>query len=212
MVKVKSEKKKPLSVERIALCALKIADKVGLEQLSMRKIADALRVEAMSLYHHVPSKASLMEAMVEQLTLELPPMPPSSGWRRDLTVAAQQWRTLALKHPGTFALLATRAQTPRELLERFAMLLAALTEAGFSLEAAASGLNSFFFALNGYLLAAGEPVVFREIPEPTSFPELGPQAAAIFSKVPAKVWDLPSEESFLRHVEFLLEAFAARAP
>ncbi len=184
-------KKQPLSVERIAACAVQLADKKGLEELSMRKIAEALHVEAMSLYHHVPSKAKLMEAMVEHMLLDLPSLEKKSDWPKVLTKAALQWRELALKHPGTFPLLATRAQLSPNLLERYSRLLETLTLAGFSSKKAAQTLNSFFFALNGYLLAALEPFVLREIPEPSEMPQT---KFAVLNQIPATVWEFGSEK------------------
>jgi AcrR family transcriptional regulator len=207
--KSKPKKHQPLSVQRIAICALKIADKKGLDQLSMRSIATLLGVEAMSLYYHVPSKASLMEAMVEQIVGKLDTIQPSADWHETLTRVAQQWRSLALAHPGAFPLLATRGQTSPLLFERYATLLAMLIKAGLTPEDAASALSSFFYALNGYLLAAGAPVVFHEVPEPSSFPAMNPEAASVFALVPNSVWDLTSEATFMRHLNFLLDAVAA---
>lgn len=205
----KSRKKQPLNVQRIAQSAVALSDASGLDQLSMRKIAEHCGVEAMSLYHHIPSKQKLMQTMVDHLVESLPAVPASGKWRSDLRIAAWQWRDLAKAHPGTFPLLATRAQVAPALLERFATLLKSLVATGLPTHKAASLLSSFFFALNGYLLAAGKPFLFAEIPEPDEREVLNTDAHSILNTVPAKVWNLTSQRSFEDHVEFLLNGLAS---
>lgn len=209
MKKKKGRNRKPLTTKKIAITAIQIADMEGLEALSMRKIAEKLGVEAMSLYHHVPSKEKLMEAMVEELIGQLPEVNRDQHWRACLTEAALSWRKLAKTHPGTFPLLATRAQTPPELIERYAKILKILRIAGIAPTAGVMALNSFFVGLNGFLLAAGEPIVFREIPEPVSFPVLSSEAMSEFANVSPHVWEFSSDTIFMHHLEFLLEGMAS---
>ncbi|MFD0891522.1 TetR family transcriptional regulator, partial [Streptosporangium algeriense] len=59
----------PLSRERIIEAALHIADSQGLRRLTMRRLGDALQVEAMAVYHHLPrGKDALMDALAEHVT------------------------------------------------------------------------------------------------------------------------------------------------
>ncbi len=208
MKNTKKNKRKPLSTKIIALAAIEIADKEGLEVLSMRKIGEKLGVEAMSLYHHIPSKEKLMEAMVLELVEELPSLDEPQEWKACLSKTAEHWRELARKHPGTFPLLATRAQTPLPLLERYSSMIKVMVTNGFTHEKGAMILNSFFFGLNGYLLAAGEPTVFRDIPEATQLPNLETKSQGELEKIPTKVWDFASENIFKKHLEFLLAGVA----
>ena len=55
----------PLSRDRVLLAAVALADESGLGTLSMRKLGDALGVEAMSLYNHVANKDELLDGMVD---------------------------------------------------------------------------------------------------------------------------------------------------
>ena len=68
------QKRAPLSPEKVLLTAMRMADKKGIEALSMRNLAQALKVEAMSLYNHVPGKERLLDGLVELVVgeLELP--------------------------------------------------------------------------------------------------------------------------------------------
>jgi AcrR family transcriptional regulator len=197
-----------LSVERIAAQAVAIADRDGLEALSMRRLAEELGVEAMSLYHHVPSKAALLEVMADALARELPE-PPLGDWRDCLTATARVWRDLARRHPGAFVLLATRATIGAALLERAAVLIERLQTAGFSATASARALSSLFTALDGFLLAAGEPAVLRDVPEAHADGPALEAAGAALAAVPAQAWLLTPDEAFDFHLLVLLDGLEA---
>ena len=79
-----SGKRQPLSRERILRSALAIADREGLEALSMRRIGEALGVEAMSLYNHIPNKAAILDGIFETVLAELPGMKRTASWQRAL--------------------------------------------------------------------------------------------------------------------------------
>src|SRR3989442_13967025 len=54
-----------LSRELIAAAAMALVDREGLAALSTRRLGEELGCEAMSIYHHFPSKAHLMDALVD---------------------------------------------------------------------------------------------------------------------------------------------------
>ena len=56
-----------LTPEAIASAAVDLADREGLEGLTMRSLARHLGVEAMSLYHHFVGKDALLDAMVDRV-------------------------------------------------------------------------------------------------------------------------------------------------
>jgi len=205
----------PLSPRRIAAEAIALADDEGLEALSMRKLAQRLGVEAMSLYHHLPSKASLLEAMAEELMGTLPEIPLRSGdWSECLLAAARAWRSLATAHPGAFPLLATRSQATPTLFKRLGGLLIVMAEAGFAPVARARAISSFFTALNGYLLAAGVPAFFRDVPEQAleKLPEMDPGVAEAFAEIPANAWSLSSDEAYEAHARVVIAGLAGLLP
>jgi AcrR family transcriptional regulator len=198
----------PLSVARIAAEAIAMADQEGLEALSMRRLAERLGVEAMSLYHHLPSKAALFEAMADQLGGSLP-APPDLPWRESLRTAAYAWRDLAREHPGAFPLLATRASHAPALVERVAAVVTQLRAAGFTPAASVRAFSSLITALNGFLLAAGVPAVSRDVPEPgIDDPTLAEMSGAL-SDIPAEAWVLTSDAAFEFHVTMLLDGLQA---
>ncbi|WP_227998665.1 TetR/AcrR family transcriptional regulator [Nocardia australiensis] len=89
-----------LTLDAVVEAAITVASGVGIEKLSMRKIADRLSVGVMSLYAHVPGKGELIDLMVDHVygTLYRSPgvIPLESGWRPALeAIAEHNWNLLA---------------------------------------------------------------------------------------------------------------------
>jgi AcrR family transcriptional regulator len=136
--------RQPLSRAVIVEAALAEIDAKGLEGLSMRGLGSALRVEAMALYHHFPSK--LLDAVMDRLLAEaqLPEpgsMPPLDRLRKFV----RSYRQIAVRHPQAFILLAVRRFNTDAAFELYERILGTLAEAGFDAEQSAR-----FFRLVGY--------------------------------------------------------------
>ena len=153
--------------DAIVEAAIAIGDEKGLERVSMRAVAGRLGVQAMSLYHHVRNKAELLDAIHEHLILELTLPSESPTWEAALRSAAGAYRALALRHPTLFVLVATRPiSTPAEIAH-IAPALTVFDEAGIPPEQQLFSVQSFFCALNGYLLAEVAPTPGHvEVPRP----------------------------------------------
>jgi AcrR family transcriptional regulator len=105
--------RQPLSRERIVQAALEQVRHDGLARLSTRRLGQRLGCEAMSIYHHFPSKAHLLDAMVDHAiaSIELPPagIDPAERLRR----MSHAYRTMAHRFPALFPLVAVhRLNTP----------------------------------------------------------------------------------------------------
>jgi len=61
----------PLSRERVLEAAVKVADEGGIESVTMRRIADELGAEAMSLYYHVAKKEDILDGLVDVIAREI---------------------------------------------------------------------------------------------------------------------------------------------
>ena len=86
----------PLSSERIIDAALHIADGQGLRRLTMRRLGDALQVEAMAIYHHLPrGKDALMDALAEHVTAVH--VEPGQSWQE----SARAWCRAAGPRSGS---------------------------------------------------------------------------------------------------------------
>jgi AcrR family transcriptional regulator len=88
----------PLDRDQIVAAAIALADREGLDGVSMRRVAAKLGRGAMSLYRHVPDKDALVSMMVEAILAEALAGQtsdfPRSGWREGLRMVAREtWRT-----------------------------------------------------------------------------------------------------------------------
>lgn len=117
-----------LSRESILEAALALVAADGLAAFSTRRLGERLGCEAMSIYHHYPSKQHLLDAMVDHVigSIELPPpqLPPLQRLRR----AMDAYRAAAHRHPALFPLVAVhRLNTPTGV--RFIESILALVQA-----------------------------------------------------------------------------------
>ncbi|MCM2391859.1 TetR/AcrR family transcriptional regulator [Streptomyces albipurpureus] len=92
-----------LSLDRIVMAAVELADTEGLGALSMRRLATELGTGAMSLYRYVPGKAELLDLMLDRVSDPGPYDPPKPGERVDWQIAvetmARGFLTLYQAHP-----------------------------------------------------------------------------------------------------------------
>lgn len=99
-----------LDVGQIVTTAIGLADEGGLRGVSMRAVAKALGRSPMSLYTYVPSKAELLDLMLDRTLQELPTRYDlAEGWR----AAMQRWARDAWdfyqRHPWVLQLGTSRA-------------------------------------------------------------------------------------------------------
>ncbi|MGZ6673728.1 MAG: TetR/AcrR family transcriptional regulator, partial [Solirubrobacteraceae bacterium] len=71
----------PLSRERVLRAAIALADERGAQELTMRKLAKELGVEAMSLYNHVANKDDLLDGMIDIVFGEIEAPLAGGDWK-----------------------------------------------------------------------------------------------------------------------------------
>ncbi|EQM70040.1 TetR/AcrR family transcriptional regulator C-terminal domain-containing protein [Pseudomonas tohonis] len=142
--------REPLTRERIETEALRLIEQDGLEAFSTRRLGTALGCEAMSIYNYFPSKAHILDALVDRVlsTVEFPSRGEAPAHR--LQALAVQWRQLARRHARLYAWLALHRWNSRTGVAFLGEILDCFKAAGLDDEAAARG----FRALGYYLLGA----------------------------------------------------------
>ena len=130
--------KEPLTRARIAQAALDLIEKIGLEELSTRKLGAVLGCEAMALYNHFASKEAVLDGVVELLIakVELPPR-EAGDFPERARGFARSFRALTRVHPNAFPLLATRTFNTPHSLSRFDAIFGEIAVAGYSPKEAA---------------------------------------------------------------------------
>lgn len=136
-------KRPPLSAQRIVATALDVIDAEGLDQLSIRRLGDALGVQGMAVYRHVSGKDEILDGvrrlLVEEFGARMTAAGPFDTWRSHLRAFGTCYRDVGRAHPFAFGLLATHAVTAWSHGRAVAAeALAALLDAGFD-EATAIG-------------------------------------------------------------------------
>ena len=128
-----TETRTPLTRERVLRAAVALADREGLEALTMRKLADALGAGAMSLYHYVPNKQQLLAGMIDIVFSEIELPTTDVDWRTAMRRRAVSTRAALNRHrwavgrmEGTHAGLANARVHDA--------VLGCLRQAGFSIE------------------------------------------------------------------------------
>ncbi len=150
----KQEQAKPsLNKERILNQALLLADTGGIESLSMRKLADALGVKAMSLYNHFANKDEILDGLVECVVaeIEVPSLPPEK-WKSALIVRANSAHTALLAHPWATQAIVSRMNIGPNILGYIDKTLGCLLNAGFSVEMADHAWNAMDSHIYGFTL------------------------------------------------------------
>jgi len=100
-----------LDRDRVVSTAVRLLDEVGLEGLSLRRLATELGVQAPALYWHVKNKEQLLELMVEAIVDEepLPAIPPGQPWDTTLREHLRRLRRTLNRHrDGAMLFAATR--------------------------------------------------------------------------------------------------------
>ena len=129
-----TEPRARLSKERVLRTAVALADREGLESLSMRKLADELGSGAMSLYHYVPNKEQLLDGIVDIVFGEIEPPSTDVDWKTAMRKRAISTREALRRHPWAIGLMEGRTNHGPANLRLHDAVLGCLRAAGFSLE------------------------------------------------------------------------------
>lgn len=123
------QQREPLSTERVLRAAMELADRDGIEALSMRRLAAELGVEAMSLYYHVQSKADILAGIVDLALGEVELPAGGSDWKATVRRSAISYHDALRRHRWVTAV--PPSGTPSMAQLRFMdALLKRLREAG----------------------------------------------------------------------------------
>jgi AcrR family transcriptional regulator len=127
-------KRAPLSRDRVLRAAISLADEHGPGEMSMRRIAKELGVEAMSLYNHVAHKGDLLDGMIDIVFGEIDSPSAGGDWKAELRKRALSTRAALRRHPWAVGEMEGRSDHGPSNLRIHDAVLGCLRAAGFSLE------------------------------------------------------------------------------
>lgn len=122
----------PLTRERVLRAAVRLADEGGIAALSMRRLAQTLGVEAMSLYNHVANKEDLLDGMVDLVVAEIALPEVGAHWKAQMHRRATSAYAVLLSHPWAPLLFVSRMNVGPAMLRYIDATHGCLREAGFS--------------------------------------------------------------------------------
>ncbi|MBD2892123.1 hypothetical protein amrb99_10330 [Actinomadura sp. RB99] len=137
--KAGAEPRVPLSRERVLRAAVRIADEGGIRALTMRRLAEEVGAEAMSLYYHVANKEEVLDgiadAVVEEINdvvgrLDVPSQ--GDGWKAAVRRRILSAREVLLRHPWAPGVFESRTTMSPAVLRYHDGLIGLMRDGGFS--------------------------------------------------------------------------------
>ncbi len=168
----------PLTRERVLRAAIDLADREGLEALSMRRLGQQLSVEAMSLYNHVANKADLLLGIADLAGSEIYLPSTVDDWRAEMRRRAISARDVFSHHPWVSGLLEAQTDPPiPATLRQHNAVIGCLRAGGFSMAATAHAFSLLDCYIYGW--ASQEATLPFETDD-----EVGELAAASLAQLP----------------------------
>jgi AcrR family transcriptional regulator len=173
-----ARRRAPLSRERVLRAAIELADKDGIESLTMRRLGQQLGVEAMSLYKHVANKDDILDGITELVVSEIDLPPTDVEWKAAMRQRALSTRAVLTRHPWATRVMESRTNPGPATLRYYDSVIGSLRTAGFPIALAAHA----FSVLDSYIF--GFVVQQTSLPFETS-EELADVTADILRQMPA---------------------------
>jgi len=141
-----------LNRERVLEAGVALADREGIEALSMRRLGQEVGVEAMSLYNYVRNKDELLNGMVDIVFSEIDLPAAGEDWPTAMRRRAISARHALKRHPWAIGLMESRAQPGPATLRHHDSVLRNLRLGGMSIEMAAHAYSLLDSYIYGFTL------------------------------------------------------------
>jgi TetR/AcrR family transcriptional regulator, tetracycline repressor protein len=161
-----------LSREAVIAAARALADRDGVEKLSMRALAAELGVMPNALYSHVSSKSALLDELLDAVLADIE-IPPEGDWRAALVGLLDSTRAVLLEHPGLIPAYLSRPTRGANAMRLGAACLDLLARGGIEGEHAARGFRALLIYTIGF---AAYEAPRRQDPDPERRAAAGAQA------------------------------------
>lgn len=147
-----ADRRAPLNRDRVLRAAISLVDQDGIESLSMRKLGQALGVEAMSLYNHVASKDEILDGIADHVLSEIDLPATNADWEEAIWRCGISAHDTLAAHPWACTLIMSIPRLLPARLRYIDAVLGCLREAGFSATAAYHGYHALDSHILGFTL------------------------------------------------------------
>ena len=130
----KNQPRESLTQARIIEGAVKLADEIGVDALTIRKLAAALNVKPMTIYYYVANKEAIIDGMVDKVFSEIDFPPVDTHWKSAIRHRSASARAVLIKHPWAVPLMESRTTPGSATLRHHDAVLGCLREGGLSVE------------------------------------------------------------------------------
>lgn len=186
----------PLSRRRVLRGAVRLADRDGVDSLTMRKLAQEVGAEAMSLYHHVANKEAVFDGLAEMVLEEVMEAvgkveapDPAEDWRAALRARVLAAREVLLRHRWAPQLLATR--TNPLVIAYYDQVVGILRAGGFSFDLAHRALHVLGSRALGFTQELFQPDAAQDVDAEAAMAEMGDRFPNIVGMLADAVHDDP---------------------
>src|SRR5690349_1574091 len=177
-----------VTADDVVAAAIDIADREGVDALTIRRVAEACGLSPMGLYRHVRDKDDLLDRVVDAVVGPgLQDLQASGPWDQQVADLYRYLRQLLLDHPGVAALCVLRPTPVIGVARFYARMLAALAEGGFTGADAVHAFDTLLMFMFGSVL--------WEIPRTTTDPRERLVAVAIGDEAATQIIERASELS-----------------
>jgi AcrR family transcriptional regulator len=139
-----------LNTDRVLRTAVALADRAGIEAVSMRKLSEELGVVPMALYKHVANKEELLDGMIDIVIGEVDPPASEAGWKSAIRQRILSARRSLRRHPWAPGVIESRADPSLAMLAYIDSMIGMFLAGGFSIDLTHHALHALGSRLYGF--------------------------------------------------------------
>ena len=124
----------PLNRERVLATAVALADRDGVESLSMRRLATELDVVPMALYKHVANKEEMLDGMIDAVVAEIDPPRTGTDWKTAVRERILSARRALLRHPWASRVMESRTRPTPTVMGYMDSMIQMFLDGGFTID------------------------------------------------------------------------------
>ena len=160
------QKRTPLTQQTVLRAAAVLADETGIETFTMRRLAEQLGVEVMSLYYHLPNKEAVLNGMVDLVFAEIaealdaserPDAATPANWKPTLRAQILTSRSVLLRHPWAPGLIESRTSVTLGTARYLDAVVGILHAGGFGYDQIHHAMHALGSRAYGFVQEFAEP-------------------------------------------------------
>lgn len=140
MAQVGGRSRGALDRDRIVDGAVELADEIGLEPLTIRRLAEHLGVRPMSMYHYIRGKDDIVDGIVGRVFDEVERPDPAAPWKDAIRGRSRSLREALRRHSWAIPIMESRRAPGADILDHHEAMVATWFRTGFPLPVIAHGL------------------------------------------------------------------------